>query len=80
MTGVAFELGINYWPRRKAMYMWRELDLAEVRDEMLHIADMGFARMGGTHGLGPSSWRAGCTRENRGAPSVAHDDQPHARG
>ena len=42
MTAVAFELGINYWPRRQAMYMWRELDLVEVRDEMLHIADMGF--------------------------------------
>jgi endo-1,4-beta-mannosidase len=39
---VTFELGINYWPRRKAMYMWREFDLAEVRDELAHIADMGF--------------------------------------
>ncbi|MEP6729804.1 MAG: cellulase family glycosylhydrolase [bacterium] len=38
----AFELGINYWPRRKAMYMWREFDIAEVRDELAHIADMGF--------------------------------------
>ncbi len=37
-----FELGINYWPRRRAMYMWRELDLGEVRDELAHIADMGF--------------------------------------
>ena len=37
-----FELGINYWPRRRAMYMWRELDLAEIRDEMAQIADMGF--------------------------------------
>jgi endo-1,4-beta-mannosidase len=37
-----FELGLNYWPRRSAMYMWRELDLGEVRDEMQHIADMGF--------------------------------------
>jgi endo-1,4-beta-mannosidase len=37
-----FELGINYWPRRRAMYMWREHDLAEVRDEMGHIADLGF--------------------------------------
>ena len=37
-----FELGINYWPRRRAMYMWRELDLGEVRDEFAHIADMGF--------------------------------------
>ena len=24
------------------MYMWRELDLGEVRDELAHIADMGF--------------------------------------
>lgn len=39
---MTFELGINYWPRRSAIYMWRELDLAEVRDEMAHIADMGF--------------------------------------
>ena len=38
-----FELGINYWPRRSAMYMWRELDLAEVRDDMAHIASMGFS-------------------------------------
>jgi endo-1,4-beta-mannosidase len=36
----AFELGINYWPRRRAMYMW--LDLGEVRDEMAQLADMGF--------------------------------------
>jgi endo-1,4-beta-mannosidase len=38
----AFELGINYWPRRRAMYMWREFDLVEVRDELAHIADIGF--------------------------------------
>jgi endo-1,4-beta-mannosidase len=39
---VTFELGINYWPRRSAMYMWRELDIGEVREEMAHIASMGF--------------------------------------
>jgi endo-1,4-beta-mannosidase len=39
---VTFELGLNYWPRHRAMYMWSEPDLAEVRDEMAHIADMGF--------------------------------------
>jgi endo-1,4-beta-mannosidase len=39
---VTFELGINYWPRRSAMYMWRDFKLAEVRDEMVQIADMGF--------------------------------------
>ncbi|HET7187283.1 MAG TPA: hypothetical protein VFI52_03980 [Gemmatimonadaceae bacterium] len=36
------ELGLNYWPRRHAMYMWRELDLIEIRDELQHIAAMGF--------------------------------------
>jgi len=39
---VTFELGLNYWPRRRAMYMWRELDLGEVHEDMAHIADMGF--------------------------------------
>jgi endo-1,4-beta-mannosidase len=39
---MTFELGINYWPRQRAMYMWREPDLAAVRAEMAHIADMGF--------------------------------------
>ena len=38
----AFELGVNYWPRRSAMYMWRELDLGEVREDMARIAEMGF--------------------------------------
>src|SRR5258705_3461393 len=39
---MTFELGLNYWPRRRAMYMWLEHGLAEVRDEMAQIADMGF--------------------------------------
>lgn len=39
---MSFELGINYWPRRSAMYMWRELDIVEVREDMAHIADLGF--------------------------------------
>ena len=37
-----FELGCNYWPRRSAMYMWRELDLGEVRADMAHLRDLGF--------------------------------------
>ena len=41
-SDLPFELGINYWPRRRAMYMWREFDLGEVRDELAHIADIGF--------------------------------------
>ena len=39
---MTFELGVNYWPRRSAMYMWREFDLTQVRDEMQQIADIGF--------------------------------------
>jgi endo-1,4-beta-mannosidase len=39
---MTFELGVNYWPRRRAMYMWRDFDLGEVRDDMARIASMGF--------------------------------------
>jgi endo-1,4-beta-mannosidase len=39
---MTFELGINYWPRRTAMWMWREFDIGEVRDDMARIAGMGF--------------------------------------
>jgi endo-1,4-beta-mannosidase len=39
---VSFEMGINYWPRRRAMYMWRDFDLGEVREDMSRIADIGF--------------------------------------
>ncbi|HUQ48661.1 MAG TPA: hypothetical protein VM053_10515 [Gemmatimonadaceae bacterium] len=39
---MTFELGINYWPRRTAMWMWREFDIGEVREEMAQIAGMGF--------------------------------------
>jgi len=37
-----FELGVNYWPRRRAMSLWREPDLGEVREDMAHIAALGF--------------------------------------
>lgn len=37
-----FELGINYWPGRKAMYMWRDFDLDEARDDFAQIAEIGF--------------------------------------
>ena len=39
---MSFELGINYWPRRSAMWMWREFDIGEVRDDMAQIAGIGF--------------------------------------
>lgn len=36
-----FLLGVNYWPRRKAMYWWSDFDAAEVKDEFTIIADIG---------------------------------------
>lgn len=39
---LTFELGVNYWPKRRAMYMWRDFDVGEVRDDFAQIADIGF--------------------------------------
>jgi endo-1,4-beta-mannosidase len=39
---MTFELGVNYWTRRSAMWMWREFDIGEVRADMEHIASIGF--------------------------------------
>lgn len=36
-----FILGVNYWPRRKAMYWWQHFDAGEVRDEFALIAELG---------------------------------------
>ena len=36
-----FVLGVNYWPRRKAMYWWSDFDLDEVRQEFDVIAGLG---------------------------------------
>jgi endo-1,4-beta-mannosidase len=36
-----FVLGVNYWPRRKAMYWWRDFEAAEVREEFGLIRDLG---------------------------------------
>jgi endo-1,4-beta-mannosidase len=41
MTGQPFLLGVNYWPRRKAMTWWSAFDPAEVRDEFADIRRMG---------------------------------------
>ncbi len=37
----AFILGVNYWPRRKAMYWWANFDADEVREEFELIASLG---------------------------------------
>ena len=36
-----FTLGVNYWPRRKAMYWWSNFDAAEVREEFAIIREIG---------------------------------------
>jgi endo-1,4-beta-mannosidase len=38
-----FTLGVNYWPRRKAMYWWSDFDPGEVRDEFATIRDLGLS-------------------------------------
>ncbi len=36
-----FVLGVNYWPRRKAMYWWKDFDRVEVETEFAEIAMLG---------------------------------------
>ncbi|HEX2924099.1 MAG TPA: hypothetical protein VHS28_08745 [Chloroflexota bacterium] len=36
-----FVMGINYWPRKKAMYWWKQFDAGEVRAEFAEIAAIG---------------------------------------
>jgi endo-1,4-beta-mannosidase len=38
---VRFSLGINYWPRRSAMAMWRRFDPGEIREDFARIAALG---------------------------------------
>jgi endo-1,4-beta-mannosidase len=37
-----FLLGVNYWPRRSAMYMWQRFDLGEMREDFARIRALGF--------------------------------------
>ena len=43
--GDPFLLGINYWPRRKAMYWWSDFDSGEVRDEFAMIRAIGLTHV-----------------------------------
>ncbi len=36
-----FLLGINYWPRRSAMYMWDRFDIDEIAEDMARIKALG---------------------------------------
>ncbi|MDB5076302.1 MAG: hypothetical protein JWO42_2481 [Chloroflexi bacterium] len=40
-NGEPWAVGVNYWPRRKAMYWWKHFDAGEVRDEFAQIAGWG---------------------------------------
>ncbi len=41
MTTQSFTLGVNYWPRRKAMAWWSNFDRGEVREEFAIIREYG---------------------------------------
>lgn len=41
MNSQPFTLGVNYWPRRKAMYWWSDFDAGEVREEFSLIQELG---------------------------------------
>ncbi len=43
MPDQPFTLGVNYWPRRKAMYWWSNFDRGEVREEFAVIRECGLA-------------------------------------
>jgi len=40
-NGQPFTFGVNYWPRRKAMFWWSQFDAGEVREEFALIASLG---------------------------------------
>jgi len=42
-VGQPFPLGVNYWPRRKAMYWWQDFDRDEVAEEFDVIAGLGMS-------------------------------------
>ncbi|MFN8598408.1 MAG: glycoside hydrolase family 2 TIM barrel-domain containing protein [Anaerolineae bacterium] len=45
MTQQPFKLGVNYWPRRKAMGWWSNFDRGEVREEFAIIRELNLSLM-----------------------------------
>jgi hypothetical protein len=43
MTEKPFILGINYWPRKAAMFMWREFDQDVIKEDMSIISDLNLS-------------------------------------
>ena len=44
-VGDPFLLGVNYWPRKKAMYWWADFDAGEVGDEFAMVRDLGLTHV-----------------------------------
>ena len=36
-----FLLGVNYWPRRSAMYMWERFDAGELAEDLARVKALG---------------------------------------
>jgi len=43
MKDQPFILGVNYWPRQTAMFMWRQFDNSSIKEDMATISDLGFS-------------------------------------
>src|SRR5665213_68502 len=43
--GDRFLIGVNYWPRKKAMYWWADFDAGEVREEFAMIRELGMTHV-----------------------------------
>ena len=43
MTDQPFILGVNYWPQRTAMFMWREFDRAAIDEDIARINGLGLS-------------------------------------
>ncbi|MGD8530994.1 MAG: hypothetical protein PVG97_08440 [Syntrophobacterales bacterium] len=43
MTEKPFILGVDYWPQKTAMFMWREFDRTSTREDMSIISELGFS-------------------------------------
>ncbi len=44
-AGDQFLIGVNYWPRRKAMFWWEDFDPVEVREEFAIITELGITHV-----------------------------------
>ena len=45
MAEQPFILGINYWPQKTAMFMWRKFDRSSIQEDVATIRDLGFSRL-----------------------------------